>query len=279
MKETVLVTGAGGYIGRHVVTALLNQGYKVCAVDIVANQIDKRAAYIEYDIFSDDKNIYNELGCPDICIHLAWKDGFIHNSDVHISNLYKHYSFIKNMIEGGLKHISVMGTMHEVGYWEGSIDENTPTNPFSMYGVAKNTLRQATEILLKDKENITFQWLRAFYIYGDDIRNNSIFSKIIKMEQEGKETFPFTTGLNKYDFISVDELAKQIALASTQTEVTGIINCCTGKSQTLKSKVEEFLITNNFKIKPEYGVFPERPYDSPEIWGDAKKINSIISKK
>lgn len=30
-----------------------------------------------------------------------------------------------------------MGSMHEVGYWEGAIDENTPTHPSSYYGIAK----------------------------------------------------------------------------------------------------------------------------------------------
>ena len=31
-----------------------------------------------------------------------------------------------------------MGSMHEIGYWEGAIDENTPCNPMSMYGIAKD---------------------------------------------------------------------------------------------------------------------------------------------
>ena len=53
----------------------------------------------------------------------------MHNSEAHIVDLPKHYAFIKNMLEGGLKQIITMGSMHEVGYWEGAIDENTPTHP------------------------------------------------------------------------------------------------------------------------------------------------------
>lgn len=274
-SKTVLVTGAAGYIGRHVVKKLLDLGVDVSAVDFNTEQIDSRARKLKIDIFSSHDNIYETLGRPDICLHMAWKDGFVHNADSHIINLPYHYKFIQGMIAGGLKHIAVMGTMHEVGYWEGEIDEKTPTNPRSLYGIAKNSLRQMTDFCTSNSD-VTFQWLRAFYIMGDDLKNSSIFSRIIMMEQEGKATFPFNSGKNKYDFITVQELAQQIAFVVTQNEINGIINCCTGESVALRDKVEEFLRQRGLNIKPQYGAFPERPYDSPAIWGNPDKIKKII---
>lgn len=271
----VVVTGASGYIGRHVVDALIKMHHEVIAVDMINKGINTDATFLSLDIFSDD--IYNKLGRPDACIHMAWKDGFNHASDAHMGMLSKHYAFIKNMIDGGVKYLSVMGTMHEIGYYEGCVDENTPTNPLSMYGIAKNALREAS-LLLADKSDTALMWLRAYYILGDDSNNNSIFSKITQMEHEGKESFPFVSGKNKYDFINVDELAKQIATASTQSEITGIINCCSGKPVSLADKVNEFIEKNHYSIRPDYGKFPERPYDSPAIWGDNAKINLIMEK-
>lgn len=269
----VVVTGASGYIGRHVVDALIKMHHEVIAVDMINKGINTDATFLSLDIFSDD--IYNKLGRPDACIHMAWKDGFNHASDAHMGMLSKHYAFIKNMIDGGVKYLSVMGTMHEIGYYEGCVDENTPTNPLSMYGIAKNALREAS-LLLADKSDTALMWLRAYYILGDDSNNNSIFSKITQMEHEGKASFPFVSGKNKYDFIHVDELAKQIAAASTQSEITGIINCCSGKPVSLADKVNEFIEKNHYSICPDYGKFPERPYDSPAIWGDNTKINKIM---
>lgn len=271
----VVVTGASGYIGRHVVDALIKMHHEVIAVDMINKGINTDATFLSLDIFSDD--IYNKLGRPDACIHMAWKDGFNHASDAHMGMLSKHYAFIKNMIDGGVKYLSVMGTMHEIGYYEGCVDENTPTNPLSMYGIAKNALREAS-LLLAEKSDTSLMWLRAYYILGDDSNNNSIFSKITQMEHEGKESFPFVSGKNKYDFINVDELAKQIATASTQSEITGIINCCSGKPVSLADKVNEFIEKNHYSIRPDYGKFPERPYDSPAIWGDNTKINLIMEK-
>jgi len=134
------------------------------------------------------------------------------------------------------------------------------------------------ELLVEDN-HLVLQWLRAYYITGDDLKSNSIFSKIIKSEMEGKERFPFTTGKSKYDFISIEELAKQIVAASTQSEITGIINCCSGKPISLAEKVEDFIKKNNFKIKLQYGAFPDREYDSMAVWGNNEKIKRIIENR
>lgn len=274
-RRTVLVTGANGYIGRHVVKALLDMGNRVIADDLVLDGIDERAEKISVPIFSGDKNIYEQLGSPDVVIHMAWRNGFVHNADSHIEDLPLHYNFIKNLLEGGLKHIAVMGTMHEIGYWEGAIDENTPANPGSLYGMSKNMLRQITLQLAKEYEAVCY-WIRAYYILGDDIKSHSIFTKIAQMEKEGKETFPFTSGKNKYDFIHVTQLADQIAHVVNQDEVDGIINCCSGNPISLADKVEEYIKENHYRIRPQYGAFPDRPYDSPGVWGDAQKINRIM---
>ena len=274
MKK-VLVTGANGYIGQHVVKEALDRGFDVVACDISNTGIDSRATFVNEDIFSNDENLFEKLGKPDVCIHMAWRDGFVHNSPAHMKYLSGHYDFVLNMVEAGCKNIAVMGTMHEIGYWEGKIDENTPCNPLSQYGVAKNALRQSLLLEAKAKEFNLF-WLRAYYILGDDVRNHSIFTKILEASKEGKKEFPFTSGKNKYDFVEVDELAKMIVAASTQEKYTGIINVCSGNSVSLADRVEQYIKDKNLDIKLNYGAFPDRAYDSPEEYGDNTIIQKIL---
>lgn len=271
----VLVTGANGFIGSHLVTELLDRGHYVTAVDLDNKNIDSRAVFKNDDLFSLD---FTKQNLPDAVIHLAWQDGFNHYAFSHIDNVIKHFYFIKSVIDAGVKSVSVMGTAHEIGYHEGKIDENTPCNPLSYYGIAKNTLRQLIFAYAKDK-SVSVKWLRAFYITGDDRLNHSVFTKILDAAENGQKEFPFTKGTNQFDFVDIHDLARQIAAASVQNDVDGIINVCSGEPVALKDKAEEFIKQHHLDIQLKFGVFPQRRYDSPVVYGDNAKILKILEKE
>jgi len=272
----ILVTGANGYLGTGVVKQLCDDGQTVVAAchsrtDIV----DSRAEIKQCDIFDID-NPYEYFGKPDVLLHMAWRNGFVHNDHSHIDDLPKHYVFIKKMVDAGCKQIAVLGTMHEVGFFEGSIKEDTPTHPESLYGISKDALRNITKLLCKNAD-ATFQWLRGYYIVGNSEHGCSIFSKITAAEKNGQESFPFTMGINQWDFINYEDFAKQVAATVEQKEVNGVINICYGRPEKLADRVERFIKENGYKIKLDYGKFPDRPYDSKAVWGDDKKIRKIMS--
>lgn len=270
----VLVTGANGYLGQGIVKHILDCGNEVVAADFKVDHIDNRADRRVVDLFSIE-DPYNYFDQPDVLLHLAWRDGFVHYSDSHIDDLPKHYAFIKNIAESDIKTISVMGSMHEIGFFEGSIKEDTPCSPTTPYGIAKNALRQLTEMLCKQKLK-NFMWLRGYYIVGNSQYGSSIFSKITAAEAEGKTEFPFTLGQNQFDFVDYEEFCNQVARSVSQEDVLGVINICSGHPEKLADRVERFIVENGYKIKLKYGAFPDRPYDSKAVWGDATKINSIM---
>jgi dTDP-6-deoxy-L-talose 4-dehydrogenase (NAD+) len=283
----ILVTGSSGYIGRHVVAELLGRGHRVTASDMALDSYsvgEPRITQTQENIFSGAADIFDRLGRPDALIHLAWEAGFVHNSPVHMQKLSAHFRFLTDMAAGGLTDMAVMGSMHEVGFFEGAVTAETPCHPLSLYGVAKNALRQAL-LIEAARQDFRLYWLRGYYIYGDDMRGSSIFAKISQAAAEGKKNFPFTTGQSKYDFIHIDELARQIVSAAVQggkpdaAPVTGVINVCSGKPVSLAEQVETFIRENGYDVALEYGAFPDRPYDSKEIWGDDGLIREILAKE
>lgn len=270
----ILITGANGYLGQGIVKSILDSGNQVIATDFVLDHVDDRAEKVSCNLF-DVKKPYEYFEKPDILLHLAWRDGFVHYSDAHIADLPKHYQFIKSMIDTNISRIVGMGSMHEIGFFEGSIKEETPCNPVTPYGIGKNALRELTEILCKQRK-IIFQWLRGFYIVGNSKFGSSIFSKITAAVEEGKKEFPFTKGKNQFDFIDYEDFCQQVVATILQEEVNGIINICTGRPEKLADRVERFILENNYNIKLQYGIFPERPYDSKAVWGDDRKIKKIL---
>ena len=271
----ILVTGANVFLGRGIVDEIIKTGHTVVAAGFETDKVSSDAIRINGDMF-EVANPYEYYGQPDVLLHLAYKDGFVLNSEAHMQNLVQHTTFIDKMVSAGIKQVAVMGTMHEIGFFEGSVDENTPTHPMNFYGIAKNAIRDYTSLVTKNND-VIMQWLRAFYIVDGTAYGNSIFSKLFAAAERGDKTFPFTTGKSQYDFLDYSDFSKYVAAAVTQTEVQGIINISSGEPERLSDRVERFISDHHLNIKLDYGAFPDRPFDSKAIWGDNTKIQKILS--
>jgi len=270
-KIRLVITGASGFIGRELLKTLSRvDTHEVLAI---GNRFDETLClsanikFHEVDIFSTEaKDLIRKFN-PTSCLHLAWKDGFNHKSEYHLNSIGRHFKFIEFIADlPDFRKISVAGTSHEVGPYHGQVDSSTPDNPVNFYGISKVALRRALEIHFSDKKYISFQWLRMFYILPNDQSGNSVFAKILKAEENGLKSFPFTSGENLHDFIDIDSLSK-IIIEIIELPLTGIINCGSYRPQKIKDVVNYFVRKNNININVEYGAYPSRIDDSPAIWG------------
>lgn len=261
----IAVTGANGFLGCGIVRELASRGHEVTAVDMRCDRVEGAARAVERSAF-DMEEPYEEMGSPDCVLHLAWRDGFRHNSPAHMEDLAAHVELVRRLAASPLPRLAVMGSMHEVGYHEGGIRADTPCAPQSMYGIAKNALRQASELLCAGS-GTDLLWLRGYYIVDGTPYGSSIFSKICQAAAEGRRTFPFTTGQNQYDFLDYGEFCSQVADYVAGDTPAGTHNVCSGRPERLADRVERFIKENGLGIELEYGAFPDRPYDSPAVWG------------
>lgn len=271
------VTGADGYLGQGIVLRLLENGAEVVASGLNLAGADNRAARVEGDIFAFD-DPYTELGSPDVLVHFAWRSGFDHKASSHIEDLPKHCRFIESFAKSPIRRICVMGSMHEVGYHEGPVSFDTPCFPMSRYGIAKNALRDFS-LLVARENDVECLWMRGYYIVDGRPEGCSIFSKIAQDNLAGKREFPFTSGKNLCDFLDYEDFCNMAVDAAMHVGLTGIVNICSGKPESLGSRVERFIEDEGFDIELQYGAYPDRPYDSPGIWGDPESVDRMLASR
>lgn len=278
----ILVTGASGFIGTHVIHELLNLGsHEIIATSrnkAKAKELDwyNKVDYISCDLNEQKENFYTFFNKPDTMIHLMWEGLPNYTELFHFErNLFTHYFFIKNMLTNGLQDINVTGTCFEYGMKHGCLSEDLNTNPIIPYSLAKDTLRKFIQELQK-KIQFTFKWIRLFYMYGEGQNPKSLIPQLNKALDNNEEIFNMSGGEQIRDYLPVEKVAKYIVKITLQHKITGIINCCSGKSITVKKLVESHIKKRNGKIRLNLGYYPYPDYVPMEFWGDISKLKLII---
>lgn len=277
----VLITGATGFIGNHVINEFLKYDFDIIAT---SRNIDKakkmswfdKVAYIQCDLNSSNTDFYELFKKPNLLIHLAWEGLPNYNELFHIEkNLYSNYYFIKNMIENGLKKISVIGTCLEYGLKNGCINENTETSPVTSYGLAKDSLRKFVEELKKHYD-FNYNWIRLFYIYGSE-QKNSIFSQLNTALRNNENVFNMSGGEQLRDYLPVEKVGEYIVKISIQDKINGIFNCCSGQPISIRKLIENYLQEKKQDILLNLGYYPYLSYEPFAFWGDNTKLKEVLA--
>lgn len=276
----ILVTGATGFVGQHLVPQLLNDGHEIIAMARDAKKAasmswSDNVTFISFDIFNKDDDPVALLGRPDMLIHLAWP-GLPNYKDLfHFEkNLPASYDFIKKMIQAGLSRAMVTGTCFEYGMQEGCLSENLQTMPSNPYGVAKDTLRKFLQ-LLQVQYNFNLQWVRLFYMYGLGQNPKSLLAQLDAAIDQQEPVFNMSGGEQLRDYLPVEEVARKIVLLVNHPECSGIINCCSGKPISVRRLVEQRIFERGAEIALNLGYYPYPDYEPMAFWGNSQKLDAI----
>jgi nucleoside-diphosphate-sugar epimerase len=278
----ILVTGATGFIGKYVISELLNNSDN----EIVATSSNfktlkaqfnhPKVQCIPYNIIEKNPNVnlLEFFENPKLLIHLAWNGLPNYMKDFHMTtNLPADIKFITNLIDHGLKDITIIGTCFEYGMQEGCLNETMESNPNNFYALAKDCLRRFLEIYCKDQD-ICFKWVRLFYIYGKGQNSNSLIAQLDKVIEQNLSEFNMSGGEQYRDYLSVQAVAKNIVNIALQQNTTGIINNCSGNPQKLIDFVNNYLFEKSIKLKLNLGYHPYSSIEPMAFWGDIQKLNT-----
>ncbi|MCX8080822.1 MAG: NAD(P)-dependent oxidoreductase [Bacteroidia bacterium] len=282
MGKKILVTGANGFIGTHV----LLKGLELFPNDEwVATSSDQQKAlqkpwykkvnFIPYNYLNppaDFPFVFNE---NDILIHSAW--GFLPHFKAaeHLTiELPAQKKFIQNCVEAGLKNITILGTCYEYGMQTGCLSEDkNPAMPIIPYPKAKVELYQWVK---SSYPTLNLTWLRLFYMFGKGQSEKSLIPQLEKALSEGKTHFDMSKGDQIRDYQRVEEMAEKIVRIARLAGNHDIVNICSGQPITILQLVKNYLQSTEKHILLNTGVYPYPDYEPFEFWGCPEKMNKLL---
>ncbi len=297
----VLVTGAGGFIGRHTLAPLLAAGYEVHAVTSrpLADGIPAAAAGPEDALRETAPEVrwhHADLLAPDSAgalmrsvepshlLHLAWYTQpkaywtALENLDWVEASL----RLLRAFGEVGGRRVVVSGTCAEYA-WTRSMhcveeaptlaDEPTLTCPATLYGAAKHGLHVVAE-RWAPQVGVTLAWGRIFYAYGPHEHPARLVSAVALALLRGEEV-PCTHGMQVCDYLYTPELGSALA-ALLDSEVTGPVNVASGEPVRVADVVAAIGASTGRPELVRMGALPQRSGEPERLTADVRRLRKEV---
>lgn len=231
----ILVTGAAGFIGSHLVDYLADKGYLVFGIDDLSGgfkrNISLKSQFTCIDLKNKENvNTYIQKIKPEIIYHLAadateGRSQFTPISAIE-NNILAYTYVLTSAIKHNLKKVVLVSSMSVYGNQIPPFSEDIPRKPDDIYGVAKASMEQMTEILASVYK-FGYVIIRPHNVYGprqnisDPYRN--VIGIFINCLLHGKPYYIYGNGLQKRAFTYIDDLVIPLATVGLLESVNGEI--------------------------------------------------------
>lgn len=270
--QRAIVTGGAGFIGSHLVDALVARGVAVTVVDKIDPLIARKndaATYVRMDVKDDGLAARFDDAAPDVVFHLA----------AHIDDRASVREPVMNAEENILGSLNVFEASRRAGAKKivfastsvvyGSTDviptpESTTPQPRTPYGVSK----------LAGERYLHFYWLlyklpyvalRLANVYGprqDGSKECGAIAIFTSRLLRGEGVVVHNDGLTTRDYVHVDDVV-QAFLAAADADGVGVVNVGTG----IETTTSDLLAT----VAGAVGVTPQvTPH--PDVQDEVKRI-------
>lgn len=232
----IFLTGATGFIGRHVLQALGTE-HEIIALTSHAPAVSPlpHISFVQGDLLREGEitRLFRRFPA-DTLLHLAWHvpPGAFWDSPSNMDWVAAGLSLARAFVERGGTRMVFAGSGAEYD-WNAPMplkEDVSPLKPRSLYGVCKNSLRQIVEAYAASV-GISCLWCRIFWPYGPGEAPEKFLSGI--MRSLGRGEVAVCRGANlKRDYIHVEDAAHALALAA-QSPLTGALNIGRGEAVSL----------------------------------------------
>lgn len=274
MTRRVLVTGATGFIGQHLLPRLAEGFDEVHAIARTLPATDEPASvqWHQHDLMQDDPAGLMQQAKPTHLIHLAWitTPGEYWTSPSNTEWLARSKALFDAFVASGGQRIVGLGTCAEYDWSAGVCEEHTtPITPASIYGQSKVKLHTYLTSL-----PIASAWARVFWPYGPGEPAAKLTSYVARQLLAG-EPAQCSAGTQERDFIYVGDVAEALSQLLT-SDVTGPVNIGTGQAVAVRDIAETIGHIVGRSELLQFAVQTAGSDDFPRVVADAKRLQEEV---
>lgn len=299
----VLVTGGAGYIGSHMVWALLDAGEEVVVIDRLSTgfrwAVAPEARFYLGDV--GDRGLLQKIFAEnkiDAILHFAGSvvvpESVAHPLRYYENNTANTRTLIDEAVAGGIPHMIFSSTAAVYGRQPvaGPVPESGVVSPETPYGLSK----LMSEIMLRDTAaayDFNYVALRYFNVAGADVQGRTGQSTkgathLIKVVCEAAlgardhidvygTDYPTPDGSGVRDFIHVSDLVEAHLSALTYLRAGGaplVANCGYGQGFSVMEVLQAVMDIEHCDFKVNF--CPRRPGDLASVVADARLIGQEL---
>jgi UDP-glucose 4-epimerase len=285
--KKVLVTGAGGFIGSHLVRALLRQEARVFAMSpSVSSVLPVRLADVADQIELVEANITDRSAMtaladtvqPELVAHLA---AFTHvgksfrRVDENIATNIQGTVNLLQALDGGYRRFVYTGTSEIYGDTPAPFGEDDPVNPVSPYSVSKYAGERYC-LMFHQAYGWPITCLRPFNAYGPWQTPDRVIPEIILTALRGGELL-MTEGRQTREFNFVTDLTAGFVSALVAEGVDGeVINLGCGEDISIRDLTLQVLELMGNPIQARIGALDHRPTEIWTMYCDNSKARDLL---
>lgn len=243
-QGSILITGAGGFVGAATVRAALAYGLRVMA--LVRSAGAARLAGLSGDLsvhavdLSDNAAVDDLLAHlrPEVVVHSAWEGvgGPLRAGEIQLENIRTTVALADAAIAAGARRFVGIGSQAEYGRYDRRITESDLPQPTMLYGAAKLAACHLAQQRTREA-GISFAWLRLFSVYGPGDNPNWLIPSVAASLARGVAP-KCTLGTQTWDYLHIDDVASGTLAAAVTDSARGIFNLSSGTSVAVRAIVE-----------------------------------------